>query len=50
MELFQDFMPVLVCKFEDDPIKTEGAIMSKMFLSSAQGQVTRSQWTDVSGI
>ena len=41
MVLVQDFMPVLVvCKFEEDPIKTEGAIMS-IFFSSAQGQVTR---------
>ena len=31
MELVQDFMPVLVvCKFEDDPIKSEGAIVSIM--------------------
>ena len=39
-------MPVLViCKYEQDPIKTEGAIMSTTFFYSAQGQVTNSQWT-----
>ena len=38
MEL-QDFMPVLViCKFEEEPIKTEGAMMSTF--SGTQGQVT----------
>ena len=32
IEFVQDFMPVLViCKFEEDPIKTEGAIMSTTF-------------------
>ena len=31
-ELFQDFMAVLVtCKFDDDPIKNEGAIVSTTF-------------------
>ena len=29
MELIQDFMQVLdICKFEEDPIKTEGAMVS----------------------
>ena len=33
MELIQGFMPVLVIwKFEDDPIKTEGDILSTTFL------------------
>ena len=40
MELVQDFMPVhVICKFEEDPIKTEGAIVSTTFFSSAQRQV-----------
>ena len=42
MQLVQAFMPVLViCKFEEDPLKTEGAIVSTIFFSSAQGQATR---------
>ena len=42
IKLVPDFMPVLViCKFEEDPIKTEGAIdrIHNIF-SDAQGQVT----------
>ena len=32
MELIQDFMPVqVICKFEEDPIKTEGAIVYSTF-------------------
>ena len=42
MELILDFMPVLAtCNFEEDPIKTEGAIMSTIFVfGGAQWHVT----------
>ena len=31
---------LVVCKFEEDPLKTEGAIVSTICFSSAQGQET----------
>ena len=38
IELDQDFMPVLVfCKCEQDPIKTEGAIVSTIFFPGLKG-------------
>ena len=41
MELDQGFMSVLViCKFEEDPLKSEGIIVSSSFFSGAHGQVT----------
>ena len=40
-ELVQDFNPVLIiCKFEEDLIKTEGTVVSITFFSGAQGQVS----------
>ena len=39
MELVQDFKPVLViCKFEEDLIKTEGAILSITFFPALKGR------------
>ena len=39
MELVQDFMPVLVVsKFEEDPTKTEGAIVSTIFFPVLKGR------------
>ena len=44
-------MPVLVtCQFDEDPIKTEGATVSIIVFSSAQGQALQSKWTDVAVI
>ena len=38
-KLIQYFMPVLVtCKFDDDPIKNTGAIVSKAFLPLLKGR------------
>ena len=38
-KLIQYFMPVLVtCKFDDDPIKHTGAVMSTTFLSALKGR------------
>ena len=37
MELVQDFIPVpVVCKFEGDLIKTEGAIVPTIFFQSSR--------------
>ena len=37
MKLIQDFMPVLViCKFEEDPIKTEDTIVSTIFFQHSR--------------
>ena len=39
LKLIQYFMPVLVtCKFDDDPIKNTGAIVSTTFLSALKGR------------
>ena len=39
MELIQDFKPVLViCKFEEDLINTEGAVMSITFFLALKGR------------
>ena len=45
-------MPVLAtCKFEEDPIKTEGAIMSTTIVFAAfKGILLRNQWIDMAGI
>ena len=38
-KLIQYFMPILVtCKFDDVPIKTTGAIVSKAFLPALKGR------------
>ena len=49
-KLIQYFMPVLVCKFDDDPIKNTGAIVSMTFLSALKIRQLQSQWTDMAGI
>ena len=50
MEFVQDFMPVLViCKSEEDLIKTEGAIVSSTFFSDSQGQVHCNSEVNVTG-
>ena len=50
MEFLQDFMPVLIIsKFEEDLIKTEGAMVSTTFFPALKGRYLRSQWTDVAG-
>ena len=50
MELVKDFMLVLVvCRFGEDPSKTEGAIISTIFFPVLQGKLLGSQWMDVSG-
>ena len=39
MELVQGFMPDNVtCKFEEDPIKSEGAIVSTTFFPAVKGR------------
>ena len=39
MELLQDFMPVLIiCKFEEDPIKIKGAMVSTTFFLVLKGR------------
>ena len=51
-KLVQDLMSVLVtCQFDEDPIKTEGAIVSTPLFSSTQGQLTpKVKEQDVAGI
>ena len=39
IEFHQDFKPVLViCKFEEDPIKIEGAMVSITFFPALKGR------------
>ena len=50
MEFVQDFMLVLIiCKFEEDPIKIEGAIVSTTFFRRSRAgnfEVNRRMWPD----